>query len=215
MLRTTVRELRKASVFLHEHSGQWQSGTPRKRSVEEIQSVWLDLQERQQTLVQVTLRALELGARDPRLLGDVVVALEESGSAERGYWANVTALNHYEAEMRTLRTMVRSLMPAQPPEGHILGLMERWLSQMIEETEAFRRVHVLEHKTPFVDELFALLDPHNAPRTIQEAIESREQRQEQAPDPDRDKHRIHSDEGKQPTLEEQWQAFLRTKKGGE
>lgn len=178
MLFSTVRELRRVGVFLHEHSGKWRTATPKKRSLAEVQSVWLDLKDRQQRLVQATAEALGWGVQNPALLGEVVTALEEEAEPfERGYWASVTLLNHYEAEIRTLRTLVRKLMPTDPPEGDILELMEQWLSQMIEEMEAFRHAHVLEGKTPFVDELVVLLAGHNPPMAIQKAVESQPQRE--------------------------------------
>lgn len=172
MLISVVRELGRTSFFLHESTGEWRSGTPTRHSIAEIESVWQDLSGRHVTLVATVAQALARGVEQPHLLGDVVEAMEEGAeSGEEGYWVCVNVLNHYNAELDNLRTLVRNLMPVEPPEEGVVEDMEQWLSAMIDDLEQLRRNRVFrEQKSSFAQELTDVLAQHNPPSAIPERI---------------------------------------------
>lgn len=165
MIRAAVTQYRLAGMFLREASGEWQTGKPTARPTAEVQAVWADLRQRYVFLLSTALLGIERGQNDPDAVS-LLSAVQETATGKH-HWACVEVLNQYEAELKNLRMMVRNLLPAVPPQGLLLEMMEEWLSSMVAECDAIRDAHVMGNDdNVFWDELNAMLEHHGPPEAI-------------------------------------------------
>lgn len=94
-------------------------------------------------------------------------ASAEAGRGSEEYWATVEIFNHYTSNVDSLRTLVRDLMPTEPPEGAIVEMMEQWLSVIVDQCREFRSQHVSEGQyLPFGPQLSQLFRSQEPPREI-------------------------------------------------
>lgn len=164
---STIRELGRTRIFYREAKGEWRTGRPTKRSLAQVKAVWAELAERQQALAQFVINALAV--EDKR--SSFGRASAEAGRGSEEYWATVEIFNHYTSNIDSLRTLVRDLMPTEPPEGVIIEMIEQWLSSIVDQCREFRSRYVTEGQyAPFGAQLSPLIRSQEPPREIDAAL---------------------------------------------
>jgi hypothetical protein len=168
-ISAAISQLRRTRIFYREAKGEWRTGKARRRTSAEVEAIWRELAARQKTLVDTVIGAV--GAKEAAYQSRLGQAMEEAGKGTAKYWACLEILNDYENKVQSLRTLVRDLLPTEPPQGTVIEMMEQWLSLIVDDCKQFRAQFVLKDKwTPFENELIGLVASHYPPPQLHDAV---------------------------------------------